>query len=113
MTKPIEKLDLAGWAGLRQGDINHEALRQQMMVEAQSEAAIVAACFATPAGHACLDWLVAKTLMRPPSDQEFAATSVEQYALLKARREGQNGVIYMILNAIATAKGTELVGGDQ
>ena len=97
-------LKTPGWgafenlAGKAAGD------QKNLMDDARTEAGIVHAALATPAGQAFLTWLIQKTLLRPPAEQELAATSAEAYAIAKARREGQNGVAFMILHALDVAR---------
>lgn len=78
-----------------------EKQRQEVMKNAQ----IVAQTFGTDAGKQCLDMLVRHVLLanqiRPPDER----LTLEQQALNAARREGQNSVIAMLLNAEATARG--------
>ncbi len=61
--------------------------------------------FTTDAGRQVLDMLVRHVLLanqiRPPDE----GLSLEQQALYAARREGQNSVIAMLLNADARARG--------
>jgi hypothetical protein len=104
LTDVMSRFSAQGWDGL---EIDPEALprqMRQMRQEAAAEASPVAALFSTPEGLRVLDWLVAKTLLRSPSDAELHATSLEAYALAKARREGQNGVVLMIIEAIQTVR---------
>jgi hypothetical protein len=68
--------------------------------EMLAEAAVIAAPFLTPEGKIVLDILVAKTFMRPLL-QPVEALSLEQHALYAARREGQNQIVALLLNAVA------------
>ncbi len=101
----IEKaLETGGWGSLQ--DLTKKAAGDQskIMDAAKAEAGIVAAVFATPEGKKLLAWLIGKTLMRPPNDYENTAQTLEAYAIAKARREGQNGIVYMILHALDVAR---------
>jgi hypothetical protein len=76
----------------------------RLMEEAKAEAGLVAAALSTPEGEKFVHWLIRKTLFRPPAEQELTAASAEVYAIAKARREGQNGVTFMILHALDVAR---------
>lgn len=78
-----------------------EKTQQQM----RREAAIVKAALDNPQGEKFVQWLMSKTLLRAPSPEEQAAQSAESYAIAKARREGQNGVLFMILQALQMPEG--------
>ena len=93
-----------GWGAFE--DLTKKAAgdTKRLMDAARDEASVVAAALDTPEGRKFLNWLIQKTLLRPPAEQELAAASAEQYAIAKARREGQNGVAFMILHALDTAQ---------
>jgi len=74
--------------------------REQAQHKMREEAAVVQAALATPEGARFIDWLAKNTLLRPPTDQELNPANAESYAIAKARREGQNGVLFMILQAL-------------
>ncbi len=107
----LRNLGQDGWDGLRADPDRFQRDMAQLLTEARDEAAPIAAVFAGPEGTKALAWLVKKTLLRPPTEQEQTAKTCEEYAILKARREGQNGVIWMILQAIDVARG-EATGGE-
>jgi len=69
--------------------------------EIADEADTLAAPFRTPAGKACLELLLRKTLLRPLVPLPIGSSSAEQVALYAAQRQGQNGVVTMILQALA------------
>ena len=95
-----------GWGAFE--DLTKKAAGDQarLMDAAQVEAITVAAALETPEGKRFLAWLTEKTLLRPPAEQELAPRSAELYAIAKARREGQNGVVFMILHALDVARGS-------
>ena len=99
-------LQTPGWGAFE--DLTGKAAGDQarLMDDARSEAEIVGAALSTPEGQKFLHWLIGKTLMRPPAEAELAANSAEVYAIAKARREGQNGVTFMILHALDVARGS-------
>ena len=101
----LDQLSSVGWGGLEFDDNQFSADMQKLMEEAVLEAQPIGQLFSTPEGEKVLQWLVQKTIMRPPLPEEVAAKTLEEYALLKARRDGQNGVVFMILHAIQVAKG--------
>lgn len=45
--------------------------------------------------------LLRKTLLRGPSIEEQTAATAEAYAIAKARREGENGIVLMLMSALA------------
>ena len=106
----LEQMSSEGWAGIDASPDQHRADMQRVVNQAINEALPVADLFNTPQGQLVLRWLMAKTILRPPSPEENAATTAEEYALLKARREGQNGVIFMILHALQVAQGKQPEG---
>lgn len=74
------------------------------MDAAKQEAGLVAAALTTPERQLFPSWLVGKTLMRPSAEGTLAAATAEAYAIAKARREGQNGLVFMILHALEVAR---------
>jgi hypothetical protein len=101
----MDRMTTGGWdvfdtdliAGL-----NRDAqLKRQ--AEAMAEAAPVLATFATPDGQLTLEWLVNRTLLRPPSDRERAAKTNDEYTIAAAERQGQNDIVRMILQAMTFA----------
>lgn len=112
----FRRLETGGWGDLENlgeqiAGIN-KAQSQQQREEAAREAAIVKAALDTDAGRALLDLLVRKTLFRPSSEEERAALTAEAYAILKARREGQNSIVFMLLQMLAVARGQDSQGGE-
>ncbi len=99
-----QALATPGWSAFE--DLTKKAAgdTKRLMDAARNEAGVVAEGPATPEGRKFLHWLMQKTLLRPPAEQELAAASAEQYAIAKARREGQNGVAFMILHALDVAQ---------
>lgn len=101
----VDMLAGDGWSGL-------EDLEKQMREtnarasaadreQAEREAAIVAAALETDAGRKLLGLLLHKTLLRAPADDEIGARgSAEAYAIAKAKREGQNAIVFMLLQML-------------
>jgi len=106
----FDQLATDGWNGIDVDPARFNADMEAMALEALNEALPVAELFATPAGQQVLLWLMQKTILRPPSDEERCAKSAEEFAILKARRDGQNGVIFMILQALQVAEGGKAAG---
>lgn len=102
----MAELSKDGWAGLQPVDqkANDEVLKRQrdLMLE---EAAVLAAPFETPAGQRALHELMRRTILRPPTLEAQASKSVEEYALLAKQREGQDQVVWMILQAMQIVRG--------
>ncbi|WP_414462953.1 hypothetical protein [Hyphomicrobium sp. DY-1] len=65
--------------------------------EIKRQAAIFARTFGTEDGRLALDLLVKMTLLRQPGDDERGAQTAEAYAIAKAKRDGQNSIIFMLL----------------
>lgn len=102
-----------GWGGMEPDPKALQRDIENMRARALAEAVPVARLFATPEGQQVLFWLVRVTLLRPPEPEEQAAfKSADEYALRKARREGQNGIVFMILQAMQTAAGEPTEGND-
>lgn len=101
----LMKVASAGWDGLDNAEESMRRLYERQGAEEDEqrrrEAAIVRAALDTPAGAELMAWLMKKTLLRPPSELELSARSAETYAIAKARREGQNGIVFMLLAALA------------
>ena len=96
----VNQLQTGGWAAfdnIGQGMAENLA---RMKDEAEREARVVQACFETPQGQACLQWLIEKTLLRGPNQDEAGAVTAEHFALASAKRFGQNSVVWMILTAM-------------
>lgn len=82
--------------------------------EQARQAAVAARVFATDDGKALLEILFRMTFLRPPGADEMAAMqSAEAYAIAKARRDGQNDMIFQIINMLQRYYGTAQTGGAQ
>ena len=88
-----------------------EAARLRQAEIARAEIDLVHAALSTEPGQKLMEWLILRTLLRPPGDAERAATTLEAYALAKARREGEASVIYMLLAALQRARGDKVTQG--
>lgn len=93
-----------GWAGIEADPRQFDAQMKRAYDRAMEEALPVAKLFEGELGERVLLWLMLATLLRSPSPEEQAVRSAEEYAIMKARREGQNSVVFMILAAIRTAR---------
>lgn len=80
-------------------------LKAQMKAKATLKAAPYGEVFATAAGQAVLADLIEMTFLRAPAPEELHPASAEQYAISKAKREGQNSIVISILTMIMTARG--------
>lgn len=100
------QMAMDGWDGIATDDHGGalQADMQKVMNEALREAIPIADVLETPEGQHMLRWLISKTLTRPVSELEANAKTIEEYALLKARREGQNGVVMMLMQTLHVAK---------
>jgi len=97
----LETIAGGGWSELDGlGDKFGKMAREQGAAERQEierQTAIFVETFGTDAGKKALDILLRMTLLRQPDEAETAATTAEGYALAKARREGQNSIVFMLL----------------
>lgn len=83
--------------------------------EKERQAAIVYAALSTEAGKQLLDLLLQFTLMRQPEDNERTAVTADAYAIAKAKREGQNSIVFLLLARLQQARGQEVkkqTGGE-
>lgn len=95
-----------GWQGL---DVDPKRLEQQVreqlaqtIDEAQGSGVGV---LDTPQGRRLLWWLATKTVLRPPTPEEQMVKTAEHAAILKGRRDGANGVFWMLLHALQVSRG--------
>lgn len=107
----LRSMGEGGWADLEGLEQNVRRLNEEQSKDIREqesrEAAIVAAALTTKEGGAFLNLLLQKTLLRPPTSEEQAATSAEAYAILKARREGQNALVFMLLGMLQHHQGEQ------
>ncbi|MFP4539148.1 MAG: hypothetical protein ACLFPA_12710 [Dichotomicrobium sp.] len=96
----MDSIRSGSWLDFDQLAQNAGRQNEQMQQKRLEEAAIVQAALDTPQGRKFIDWLTAKTLLRPPSPEEQGAATAEAYAIAKARREGQNQVLFLIMQAL-------------
>ena len=109
----LGRISRDGWDGLRFDDDVLARQMQKLREEARAEAAPIAAVLDSDGGRALIDWLVKKTLLRPPSDEEQVASTVEQLGIQKARRDGQNSVVWMLLQVMQAARGEQPISGGE
>lgn len=84
-----------------------EIERREDIEERRASAAVVAAALANPAGAKFLDWLCDRTIKRRPNGAEVNAVTAEAYAIAKAERTGQNAIYFIIVDALAEARGAK------
>jgi hypothetical protein len=96
----MNRLKTEGWAAFENMGQDAAETAARMRDEAEREARIVQACFGTEAGQACLEWLIKKTILRGPNQEEIGATTAEHFALASARHLGQDLTVWMILQAL-------------
>lgn len=100
VTSILDQLKTQGWGAFDNIGQNAAETAARMREDAEREARIVQQCFETPAGQACLVWLIQKTILRGPNQDELGAVTSDHFAIASARRLGQNLVVYMILQAL-------------
>lgn len=93
-----------GWNMLEKAGQNFQADMAQQRADLMAQAADLAAPFRTAAGEKALLMLLKATWARPLA-KPIEGYTLEQQALYAARREGQNEIVAMILNAIDIARG--------
>lgn len=94
-----------GWAGLRVDPAQVDAQMNAMLEEARREAALVDRVLSTADGQCLLLWLLTKTIFKPPTEEETQCQVGDRMVYLKGRRDGQNGVAFMLLHALQVAAG--------
>lgn len=76
------------------------AILEEEMRQADAEAQIVRRALDSDAGRAFVAWLERKTIRRRANGEEAGAQACEAYALAKAKREGQDAIYWMIVDAL-------------
>lgn len=104
-------LESGGWAALDNVGKNQADIFKRELADAREKAHVVADALQGENGAKFLEWLLTNTILRPPSPIELGATTAESYAIAKARREGQNSIAFMILQALDVARGAKTTGG--
>lgn len=102
-----------GWSSLEGGEQRLSDDMARMKAADIDDARRIARVLDNPDGQWLLAWLVKRTLLTPPGDLERSAKSLEMYAIHKARREGQNHVVFMLLGALQQAAGEPPITGGQ
>lgn len=109
MIAMMERIAQGGWASLdaAHSDIDQAAKRLggEQKIEQDRQAAIVAKVLATEDGRALLNLLLEKSLLAPQSDAERAAQTAEAYAIAKAKREGRDSIVLMLIGMLQYAAG--------
>ena len=110
--KLIEKLGDRGWGDLE--DIEKSAAEgaKASREAALAKARVFEACFSTRAGKEVLEWLVAATIYRRGAWQGQSFEALDKITGYGLFREGQNSIAWMILDAMAMARGETPTGGD-
>lgn len=97
----MSQIASGGWDELENAGANFSKMaKEQGQAERQEidrQADIIARTFRTKAGKECIKLLLQLTVLRQPDELERAAASVEGYAISKAKREGQNAIVFMLL----------------
>jgi hypothetical protein len=97
----MDGVKTGGWEGLENFGKNAKEAAVRMREQAEREARIVQETFSTPSGQQCLEWLIKMTLLRGPNQEELAATTAEAFAIANARRQGQDQIVFTILQALS------------
>lgn len=107
----LQKMSSAGWDGLR---VDPSATARQFndSIERQvEEVRPIARFLMTPDGQRFMAWLATKTVWRS-EDETHQAMEPGRYGLEAARRNGQNGVFFMLVQVILQAGGVPAVPID-
>lgn len=94
---------MGGWEDLRNADVRFQQEQEEIRSSLIEECGLIDKVFSTPEGKKVLDMLVERTLYRPA----WPATAIDDPQKLMVHgihREGQNSLVMMLLNAIATAR---------
>ena len=102
-----------GWDAFDGLDERQQDEQKRVVAANQEQAEIVRKALGTPEGANFISWLAQLTVLRPPSQEENASVTIEDYALRKARREGQNQIFYSIMAALHYGAGTKAPQGPQ
>lgn len=89
-----------GWGTFENLQGKIAELNDAQAEQAEKEATIVKAALGTAAGQQFLNWLISKTLLRSAGEDELHPRTGEHYMISKAKREGQDQVVFMILQAL-------------
>lgn len=119
MQQLLEQMAGGGWADLEDMPARAKKIADaQGQVERQEierQAAIVASALSTADGKALLELLINITVLRQPDDVERGATTADAYAIAKAKREGQNSILFFLLARLQSHRGQEVtkpIGGE-
>lgn len=104
-----------GWAGIdnageRANDARMQATSAQRE-EYMRRARVIEKALGDDDGKAALAVLVEMTMIRPPSEEEVAARTAEHFAILKAMRDGQANIVFMIFEMLRVARGADPQSG--
>lgn len=111
LRKLVEEMAAGNWAGIDDAD---ETLKQYNDAQERAEAderavqaRIVKRALGTPEGRVFLAWLAQKTVLRPPNGIELSAKTADEFAIAKAKREGQSSIYFMIMEALGDQSATK------
>ena len=111
----LKSLGTGGWDDLEGLDAKAEAQAKAAQATALEKARIFEAAFNTRAGKEVLEWLLSVTIYRPGwlGETMEEQSKLASYGLF---RDGQNSIAWMILKALALARGEQPpignLGGD-
>ena len=101
----LRRIAEGGWDSFEEADaVTREAAKVRAAKDsarARENQRIVRAALTTPDGKALMAWLEANTILLPPQADELNAATAEAYAIAKARREGQNAIIFKLREMLA------------
>lgn len=98
---------MKGWTGIDEAGKSAALARNKEQAEQREEylstARTMARAFETEAGRAALGVLFKMTIGRPPSEEELGCATEFQYVRAKALRDGQNNILFQIIQMIRVA----------
>ncbi len=105
MREALEEIAHGGWPSIDDArKVVSEAAKQRRLIEDAREREtkrMVRAALISPEGKALLTWLEDNTVKLRPQADELNAVTAEAYAIAKARREGQNAIVFKIWDLLA------------
>jgi hypothetical protein len=112
LDKLLEQLGHGGWGDLEDIEKRAAGDAKASREKALQMARTVEACFSTRAGKEVLEWLCQATIYRRGAWQGQSFEALDKITGYGLFREGQNSLVWMILDAMAAARGEQPSGGE-
>jgi hypothetical protein len=98
--------DLEGAAALKDMQ-RREAQEDEAQRRREIKIVTAAIDVSSEAGVEFLKWLALKTVLRPPTEAELGAKTVEEAGIASQRRIGQNQIFFMLVEVLRHARMAE------